>query len=146
MPLSRELTRVLQSLPTLGEYVFPSSKADKPLSNMAMLTLLKKMNRGDSGEPRWIDPKSGRAITPHGLRATFRTWGEDVGFSRDLLEESLGHQIGNAVERAYRRTDSFDRRREVMEAWADFCCGNRAADRRNTRSANKNQHSRESRL
>jgi integrase len=89
---------------------------------MAMLTLLKKMNVNADGKPRWVDSKSGRAITPHGLRATFRTWGEDAGFSRDLLEESLGHQIGNAVERAYRRTDSFDRRKKLMEAWADFCC------------------------
>ena len=64
------------------------------------------MNCDESGEPHWVDPKSGRPITPHGLRATFRTWGEDAGFPRDLLEESLGHQIGTAVERAYRRTDS----------------------------------------
>ena len=62
-------------------------------------------------------------MTPHGFRATFRTWGEDVGFARELLEEALGHQIGTVVERAYRRTDSFERRRTVMQAWADFCCG-----------------------
>jgi integrase len=90
-------------------------KPGKPLSNMAMLGLLKDVNRDKSGEPRWIDPDSGRAITPHGLRATFRTWGENAGFPRDLLEESLGHQIGTAVERAYRGTDSFERRREIME-------------------------------
>jgi len=127
VPLSRELTAVLQALPRMGDYVFPSSKSGKPLSNMAMLTLLKKMNRDSSGKPRWVDPKSSRAITPHGLRATFRTWGEDAGFPRDLLEESLGHQIGNAVERAYRRTDGFDRRQAIMQAWADFCCGKHVA-------------------
>ena len=88
-----------------------------------MLSVLKDMNCHEFGEPRWTDPKSGRSITPHGLRATFRTWGEDTGFPRDLLEESLGHQIGNAVERAYRRTDSFERRRAIMLAWADFCTG-----------------------
>ena len=87
VPLSRELTTVLQALPRMGDYVFPSSRSGKPLSNMAMLTLLKKMNRDGSRKPRWVDPKSGRSITPHGLRATFRTWGEDVGFPRDLLEE-----------------------------------------------------------
>src|SRR5690349_4339165 len=58
---------------------------------------------------------------PHGLRATFRTWGEGVGFRRELLEQALGHQVGTAVERAYRRTDSFERRRTVMQAWPDFC-------------------------
>jgi integrase len=129
VPLSQELVRLLGGLPRLGEHVFPSIKAGKALSNMAMLTLLNKMNQDTGGEPRWVDPKSRRPITPHGLRATFRTWGEDAGFPRDLLEESLGHQIGNAVERAYRRTDSFDRRRAIMDAWADFCCGNRI-DRR----------------
>ena len=46
-----------------------------------------------------------------------------MGFPRELLEEALGHQIGTAVERAYRRTDSFERRRTVMQAWADFCHG-----------------------
>ncbi len=126
VPVSRELKTVLQALPRLGEYVFPSSKSGKPLSNMAMLTLLKKMNRdAASGKSRWVDPKSGRSITPHGLRATLRTWGEDAGFPRDLLEESLGHQIGNAVERAYRRTDNFDRRGTIMQAWGDFCTGKR---------------------
>jgi integrase len=88
-----------------------------------MLQVLKDLNRDPSGKPLWVDPKSGRPITPHGLRATFRTWGEDAGFPRDLLEEALGHQVGTAVERAYRRTDSFERRRKVTEAWADFCEG-----------------------
>ena len=92
---------------------------------MAMLSVLKDMNCDEPGESRWIDPKSSRPITPHGLRATFRTWGEDVAFPRDLLEESLGHQIGTAVERAYRRTDGFDRRRAIMHAWANFCNGKR---------------------
>jgi hypothetical protein len=59
------------------------------LGNMAMLGLLKDLNRNETGKPRWVDPKSGRPITPQGLRATFRTWGEDSGFSRDLLEEAL---------------------------------------------------------
>jgi integrase len=103
--------------------VFPGQKLGKPLSNMAMISLLKDLNQDENGKPRWVDPKSGRAITPHGLRATLRTWGEDVGFPRELLEEALGHQIGTAVERAYRRTDSFERRRTVMQAWADYCNG-----------------------
>ena len=107
---------ILKALPRLGEFVFPGLKPGKPLSNMAMLSVLKDMNYDECGEPRWVDPKSGRPITPHGLRATFRTWGEDAGFPRDLLEESLGRRIGTAVERAYRRTDSFDRRRALMQA------------------------------
>ena len=116
--------------------MFPGLKPGKPLSNMAMLSLLKDMNYDEFGYPRWIDPESSRPITPHGLRATFRTWGEDTGFPRDLLEESLGHQIGTAVERAYRRTDSFERRRAIMQAWADFCFGKRVG-RRGTGSASR---------
>jgi integrase len=123
VPISRELKSILQALPRLGHVLFSSSRSGRTLSNMAMLTLLKKINRDASGKLRWVDPKSGHPTTPHGLRATFRTWGEDVGFPRDLLEESLGHQIGNAVERAYRRTDSFERRVAIMQAWASICCG-----------------------
>ena len=48
---------------------------------------------------------------------------KDAGFARDLLEESLGHQIGTAVERALSAHDSFDRRQAIMQAWADFCGG-----------------------
>jgi integrase len=123
VPLSSQVLAVLKGLPRLGEFIFPSIKARRPLSNMAMLSLLKDMNRDEAGKARWVDPKSGRPITPHGLRATFRTWGDDCGFPRDLLEQSLGHQIGNAVERAYRRTDSFERRKGVMQSWAKFCAG-----------------------
>ena len=123
VPLSRQVIELLDRLPRGEENVFLGFKSGKPLSNMAMLSVLKDINRDASGQPIWVDPKSGRQITPHGFRATFRTWGEDVGFARELLEESLGHQIGTAVERAYRRTDSFERRRGVMQAWADFCCG-----------------------
>ena len=89
---------------------------------MACLRLAKALS---NMAPAVIDPKGGRPITPHGLRATFRTWGQDAGFARDLLEELLGHQIGTAVERAYRRTDNFERRRAVMQAWAELCRGKR---------------------
>jgi integrase len=125
VPLSTETVAVLKKLPIMGDFAFPGLRLGKPLSNMAMLSLLKDMNRDEAGRPRWVDAGSGRPITPHGLRSTFRTWGEDTGFARDLLEEALGHRIGTPVERAYRRTDNFDGRRTVMEAWAGFCRGKR---------------------
>ena len=127
IPLSADVTAALEKLPRLNDYVFPGLRPGKSLSNMAMLGLLGDMNRDAAGKPRWVDPESGRPITPHGLRATFRTWGEDAGFPRDLLEEALGHQIGTPVERAYRRTDNFERRRAVMQAWSDFCRRKRRA-------------------
>ena len=123
VPLSTDVVELLNTMPRLGEFVFPGQRSGKPLSNMAMISVMKDMNRAENGKPLWVDPRSGRPITPHGLRATFRTWGEDAGFARELLEEALGHQVGSAVERAYRRTDSFDRRRTVMQAWAGYCHG-----------------------
>src|SRR6202035_3093876 len=79
VPLSLKVVAILKTLPRLGEFVFPGLKPGKPLSNMAMLSLLKDMNCDESGEHRWVGPRSSRPITPHGLRATFRTWGEDTG-------------------------------------------------------------------
>jgi integrase len=65
---------------------------------------------------------SGRPITAHGFRASFRTWAEEsTGFPHAVIEEALGHQIGSQVERAYRRTDVLEKRRELMSAWADYC-------------------------
>src|SRR5215213_11140761 len=62
-----------------------------------------------------------------GFGRRFGPGGEDAGFARELLEEALGHQIGTVVERAYRRTDGFERRRAVVQAWADVCFGEPAA-------------------
>lgn len=57
---------------------------------------------------------------PHGFRTTFRTWCQDHGVSWEVAETSLGHRIGGKVERSYARSDLLDRRRPVMQAWADY--------------------------
>jgi integrase len=104
----------------VSRFVFPGQAVGKPLSNMAMLTLLKRMNSG--ADKRWIDPASGRPITAHGFRATFRTWAEEVAtVPHAVIEQAMGHEVGNQVERAYRRTDVLDQRRKLMEAWAQWC-------------------------
>jgi integrase len=91
---------------------------------MALLTLLKRMN---SGEKKWLDPSSGRPITAHGFRATFRTWAEEVAtVPHAVVEQARGHQVGTQVERAYRRTDVLDKRRRLMDAWAQWCEPNAA--------------------
>jgi integrase len=93
---------------------------------MAILTLLKRMNSGLT--PKWIDSSSKRAITAHGFRATFRTWAEETtGFPHDVIEEAMGHQVGTQAERAYRRTDVLEKRRELMAAWAQHCEPKKAA-------------------
>ena len=62
--------------------------------------------------------------TVHGLRSTFRDWAGDNKYDRDAAEMSLAHLVGNAVERAYSRSEWLDRRRELLEAWSDWLRGN----------------------
>lgn len=62
--------------------------------------------------------------TVHGWRSTFRDWGaEETTFQREVLEKALAHQIENAVERAYRRGDLLEKRRQAMTAWANYLAG-----------------------
>jgi integrase len=118
-PRAVEMVREMGSIKT-SDYVFPGQGPMKPLSNMALLTLLKRMNSVTA--EKWVDVADGRPITTHGFRATFRTWAEEVtGFPRAVIEEAMGHQVGNQVERAYRRTDVLEKRRELMAAWAKYC-------------------------
>ena len=80
-----------------------------PLSNMAMLQLLKRM---------------GREETVHGFRSSFRIWAaEKSGFSSDAAEISLAHVTGSSIERAYMRSDLLDLRRDLMEEWAKYVTG-----------------------
>lgn len=90
------------------EYVFPGAKKDNPLSTMAMLTVLRRMARGD--------------LTVHGFRSTFRDWAaERTEYPSEMAEISLAHTVGSAVENAYRRSDLFERRRRLMQDWAAWC-------------------------
>jgi integrase len=91
-----------------GAYVFAGGKKGKPLSNMALLKVLERMGRDD--------------LTVHGFRSTFRDWAaERTNFPRDVAEMALAHTIGDKVEAAYRRGDLFEKRRQIMRAWADWC-------------------------
>lgn len=92
----------------VGDYVFPGGKKDNPLSNMALLKLLARMDRDD--------------LTVHGFRSTFRDWAaERTNFPREVAEMALAHAISDKVEAAYRRGDLFEKRRKLMEAWASYC-------------------------
>ena len=60
--------------------------------------------------------------TVHGFRSAFRDWaGNETHFPRELAEHALAHVIGDRAEQAYRRSDALARRREVMDAWANYC-------------------------
>jgi integrase len=102
-------------------YVFPSpltaGKANsKPLSNMAMLTLLDRI-----GERK--------RTTVHGVcRATFSTWANETGAARpDVIEACLAHQEANLVRAAYNRAEFAQERRQLLQAWADYCGRNAAS-------------------
>ena len=92
-----------------SEYVFPGHRRGKPLSNMAMLMLLRRM--GKRGAP-----------TAHGFRSSFSDWASEVSpYSSELRETALAHTIANKAEAAYRRGDALEKRRAMMEAWAQWC-------------------------
>ena len=127
VPLSEPAMAILEKLKPLAKGkdgalvgpVFPSSQRHKPLSNMALAMLLRRMNDGDTG-PIWVDSAK-QPITPHGFRSSFRDWcGEETTFSRDLVERCLAHTIGNEVERAYWRADAIPQRRKILDAWASY--------------------------
>lgn len=108
VPLSSAALKLLDQLSADGDYVFPGQTEAKPLSNMAMEMCLRRMGQDQ--------------YTVHGFRSSFRDWaGETTNFPREVAEMALAHQVGSAVERAYRRGDSFPKRRELMNAWAKFC-------------------------
>jgi integrase len=120
VPLSPRAVEIVYEMEKarLSRYVFPGMGGGQPLSNMALLTLLKRMN---SGASKWLD-KDGRPITAHGFRAAFRTWAEEVAtVPHAVVEQAMGHQVGGKVERAYRRTDLIEKRRQLMDAWARHC-------------------------
>lgn len=88
--------------------IFPSpSNPKRELSDMTLTAVLRKMGRGD--------------ITAHGFRSTFRDWaGETTNFPREVIEAALAHRLKDKAEAAYARGDLFNKRRELMEAWARF--------------------------
>ena len=63
--------------------------------------------------------------TPHGMRSSFRDWCSETGVAREVAEAALAHVVKNRVEAAYARSDLLDRRREVVEAWADYLASER---------------------
>lgn len=114
VPLSTQAIKVLKSLPKKADVdlVF-SSEGGKPLSDMALTAVLRRME---------VD------AVPHGFRSTFRDWaGELTNHPRDIAEQALAHVLDNKVEAAYRRGDALEKRRKMMQEWADYCESKEAA-------------------
>jgi integrase len=118
VPLSQSAIAVLKKVqplallrdgePDLNAPVFPGLRRALPMSNMVLLMLLRRMKRDD--------------LTVHGFRSTFSDWAaERTVYPREVVEMALSHAVENKVEAAYRRGDLFEKRRQLMEAWAEFC-------------------------
>lgn len=110
VPLSPQALALLRELQPLGgDYVFPGGPRKAMLSTAAMDAVLKRMK---------VDG------TVHGFRSTFRDWaGETTDHAREVIEAALAHEIGSAVERAYRRGDVLEKRMKLMCEWADYLDG-----------------------
>jgi integrase len=110
VPLTRRAVDVLDLLPRVAEnpFIFQGQKAGTHLSDGALRVLLGRMGYGH--------------VTTHGFRSTFRTWAaEQTRFPREVLEKALAHVVGDETEQAYDRGDLFEKRRQLMDAWAGYC-------------------------
>ncbi|WP_186170062.1 tyrosine-type recombinase/integrase [Burkholderia gladioli] len=108
VPLSSSALALLNALPTSDDSpMFEGARARRPISNMAMLLVLDRMGRGE--------------LTVHGFRSTFRDWAaECTPCPNEVVEMALAHAIRDKTEAAYRRGDLFEKRRTLMQAWADY--------------------------
>ena len=106
VPLSDRAIALLGASSVRGP-IFPGARPGKPMSDWTMLRLLQS-----------IHPE----LTVHGFRSTFSDWARDrTSFPRDIVELSLAHAIRDKTEAAYRRGDALEKRRKLMEAWAQYC-------------------------
>jgi integrase len=108
VPLTDEMLMIIEPLRSMqSDYVFEGQKRHHPLSNMAMLMLLRRMKV--------------EGVTVHGFRSTFRDWAsEEANAPREVAEMSLAHKVGSEVERAYARSDLLEKRRALMARWSNF--------------------------
>jgi integrase len=109
VPLSSRAVAILERLieAKTGDIVFESPRGGQ-LSHVAMQKVLARMGM--------------KGATVHGMRSAFRDWaGNETQFPREIAEAALAHTIGDAAEQAYRRGDALEKRRALMEAWANYC-------------------------
>ena len=99
-----EFVRLFQN----SDYVFPGAREGRPLSNMSMNMLLRRMGV--------------ETATVHGFRSSFRDWcGDQTQYPREIAEAALAHKVGNKVEQAYRRRSAIEKRRQLMQDWSGYC-------------------------
>ncbi|MCC5955832.1 MAG: integrase arm-type DNA-binding domain-containing protein [Natronohydrobacter sp.] len=107
MPRAVEILEYMSRI-RVSDYAFPGQKPNRLLSLMAFEMQMRRLEAD--------------AFTVHGFRSAFRDWaGDQTDFPREVAEAALAHTVGDATERAYRRSDALDKRRALMEAWATYC-------------------------
>ena len=126
IPLSAPAVRLLKALrpnesrSDADGWVFKGERKGSPLSDMTLLTVIRRMNEAND-KPDWVDAH-GVPVVPHGFRSTFRDWaGESTAHAREVVEHALAHRIPDRAEAAYARGSLFEKRRRLMEDWADSC-------------------------
>ena len=117
VPLSDAACDIIEAMRAVRvegcDFVFAGRFKYRPTSSKTFERVLKGM---------------GEAVTTHGFRSSFRDWaGNETATPRDICEMALGHKVGDATERAYRRSDALEKRRALMEAWAAYCPRRRPA-------------------
>ena len=112
VPLCSRALAILQEMAEIrqSEFVFPGLKQGRPLSDMALLVLVREMTPG---------------VTVHGFRSSFKDWCAELTNTPNFVSEAaLAHAVADRVEAAYRRRDLFEKRRKLMDAWAAYCSRN----------------------
>ncbi len=108
VPLTERTLEILTEFMGVDKFVFMGGKRGKPLSNAALMALLKRMD--------YLD------ITVHGFRSTFRDWAaEQTNYSREVVEMALAHSILDKTEAAYRRGDLLEKRKRLLADWEQYC-------------------------
>ena len=110
VPLTPSVLKILEFVQMFqsSDYVFPGAREGRPLSNMSMNMLLRRMGVEN--------------VTVHGFRSSFRDWcGDQTQYPREIAEAALAHKVGNKVEQAYRRRSAIEKRRQLMRDWSGYC-------------------------
>ncbi|WP_167620080.1 site-specific integrase [Paracoccus ravus] len=124
VPLTEQALAIIEALPRQAgsPYIFAAPRNGQ-LSDMTISAVMRRMHAHEvrAGRKGWLDSRSSRPAVPHGLRSTFRDWAaERTDYHRDMAEIALAHTVGSAVERAYRRGDMMEKRRQMMADWAAY--------------------------
>lgn len=109
IPITERMAEILAEMNSkrINGFVFPGSRRDSPLSDMTLAKVIRSAGIHDA--------------TVHGFRSSFRDWAaERAPYPREIAEQALAHVVGDATERAYRRGDALEKRREMMTAWGQY--------------------------